>query len=118
MLLALLFVAGCRFDMPAYAVTASSMRTLMSGVMTATTSTTTAVRRTASQLRSAATGYVDPAEECDDSSTVDGDGCAADCRLESGGDGRLNANEECDDGNTEIPTNVLSASSRGAAMTG
>ena len=42
-----------------------------------------------------------PWEECDDSNTVDLDGCSADCIVEElCGDGAVQAGEECDDGNT------------------
>ncbi|WP_293272140.1 fibrinogen-like YCDxxxxGGGW domain-containing protein [Nannocystis sp.] len=38
-------------------------------------------------------------EGCDDGNMVDGDGCGADCQLESCGDGKVQGMEECDDGN-------------------
>lgn len=56
------------------------------------------------------------AEQCDDGNLDDGDGCSAECMLESGfvcefpgfpcrttecGDGRKESGEDCDDGNTE-----------------
>src|SRR4051794_38539611 len=60
-------------------------------------------------------GALDPAEACDDTNTVDGDDCSADCKqVESGftctrvgtacaslcGDGVRVGDEICDDGNT------------------
>ncbi len=48
-------------------------------------------------------GRVDPGEQCDDSNTVDGDGCSALCQNEASpdcGDGNLDPGEGCDDGNT------------------
>jgi cysteine-rich repeat protein len=42
------------------------------------------------------------AEECDDGNNADGDGCAADCKLEVAafcGDGNIDPGEVCDDGN-------------------
>src|SRR5262245_14155198 len=45
-------------------------------------------------------GVRDPCESCDDGNRVAGDGCDADCRLESCGNGRLDPGEQCDDGNT------------------
>ncbi len=44
-------------------------------------------------------GVLDPCEQCDDGNRVAGDGCDADCRLESCGDGVVQAGEACDDGN-------------------
>ncbi len=41
-------------------------------------------------------------EECDDGNNLDGDGCTADCLLETPpvcGDGNLDPGEQCDDGN-------------------
>ncbi|MEZ4364801.1 MAG: DUF4215 domain-containing protein [Kofleriaceae bacterium] len=46
-------------------------------------------------------GELDPGEVCDDGNTVDGDGCARDCRSdERCGNGVRDAGEACDDGNT------------------
>ncbi len=44
-------------------------------------------------------GVIDPCETCDDGNRVDGDGCSADCGLESCGNGTRDAGEACDDGN-------------------
>jgi CSLREA domain-containing protein len=45
-------------------------------------------------------GTVDAGEECDDGNTSDGDGCSANCTVESGcGNGTVEGTEECDDGN-------------------
>ena len=44
-------------------------------------------------------GALDPGETCDDGNTAGGDGCRADCTLESCGDGILDPSETCDDGN-------------------
>lgn len=38
-------------------------------------------------------------EECDDNNTMDGDGCDANCFVETCGNGVLQAGEDCDDGN-------------------
>ncbi|HJL45124.1 MAG TPA: hypothetical protein RMG45_04790 [Polyangiaceae bacterium LLY-WYZ-15_(1-7)] len=47
-------------------------------------------------------GTTDPGEDCDDGNMEDGDGCSAECTVESEcGNGRLEAGESCDDGNTE-----------------
>jgi cysteine-rich repeat protein len=44
-------------------------------------------------------GVVDPAEECDDANSVDGDGCDRTCTFSSVcGDGARQAGEQCDDG--------------------
>jgi cysteine-rich repeat protein len=50
-------------------------------------------------------GHLDEGEQCDDGNTVSGDGCSADCKIETPpppvcGDGHLDQGEECDDGNT------------------
>jgi fibro-slime domain-containing protein len=61
-------------------------------------------------------GILEGAEECDDGNTVPGEGCSADCKLETDwacptpgspcistvvcGDGRISGNEVCDDHNT------------------
>jgi len=45
-------------------------------------------------------GVVEAGEECDDSNTVDGDGCSASCVAQKCGDGVVEGGEECDDGNT------------------
>jgi cysteine-rich repeat protein len=42
---------------------------------------------------------VDEGEACDDGNIQDGDGCTAECMLESCGDGVVQMGEECDDGN-------------------
>jgi cysteine-rich repeat protein len=44
-------------------------------------------------------GLVSEDEECDDGNSVDGDGCDAECWVETCGDGELTIDEECDDGN-------------------
>lgn len=45
-------------------------------------------------------GVLDEGEQCDDGNNVDGDGCSAECTVESYcGDGVLDEGEECDDGN-------------------
>ncbi len=45
-------------------------------------------------------GFFNGDEECDDGNTVDGDGCAADCTLETlCGNGVVDVGEQCDDGN-------------------
>jgi cysteine-rich repeat protein len=44
-------------------------------------------------------GLVSEDEECDDGNTALGDGCDAECRVETCGDGELTIDEECDDGN-------------------
>ncbi|MFO1464447.1 MAG: hypothetical protein U1F66_11800 [bacterium] len=45
-----------------------------------------------------------PNEECDDNNNVNGDGCSANCKVETGaescGNGVVEAGEGCDDGNT------------------
>jgi len=47
-------------------------------------------------------GIVQLGEDCDDGNTVSCDGCAADCRAETGcGDGVRCGNEACDDGNSD-----------------
>jgi len=52
------------------------------------------------QVSKCGDGTVDPGEECDDGNNIDGDGCSADCFLESKcGDGTVDEGEECDDGN-------------------
>ena len=43
-------------------------------------------------------GIRDPDEECDDGDLLPGDGCDAECRLESCGNQVLDDGEECDDG--------------------
>ncbi|MBI2378770.1 MAG: DUF4215 domain-containing protein [Deltaproteobacteria bacterium] len=40
-------------------------------------------------------------EECEDSNTVDGDGCSARCLVESCGNGRVEGLEQCDDANDQ-----------------
>ena len=40
-------------------------------------------------------------EGCDDGNVADGDGCGADCVLESCGDGKIQGMEACDDGNAD-----------------
>jgi cysteine-rich repeat protein len=51
-------------------------------------------------------GTLDAGEACDDGNNVDGDGCSANCVIETPppapycGDGNLDAGEDCDDGNT------------------
>ena len=46
-------------------------------------------------------GTLDPGEACDDGNTASGDGCDAQCALETDcGNGALEGIEECDDGNT------------------
>ena len=55
-------------------------------------------------------GFLDPGEECDDNNVASGDGCAADCTLESCGDGNLDAGEQCDDGAQNGSNNCCSTS--------
>ena len=48
-------------------------------------------------------GQLDGTEECDDGNTVNGDGCSAQCKIESRpvcGNGTVEEGEQCDDGNT------------------
>ncbi len=40
-------------------------------------------------------------ESCEDGNQINGDGCSAQCQLESCGDGILDPSEQCDDGNFE-----------------
>ncbi|MBY0279601.1 right-handed parallel beta-helix repeat-containing protein [Candidatus Binatia bacterium] len=44
-------------------------------------------------------GVQNPGEECDDSNTVDGDGCDSNCTFTACGNGVVTAGEQCDDGN-------------------
>ncbi len=46
---------------------------------------------------------VDVGEQCDDGERVDGDGCSADCQLESCGNGIVENGEQCDPGDTSGP---------------
>ncbi len=43
-------------------------------------------------------GFLDPGEQCDDGNTHNGDGCDANCTLESCGNGILDGSEQCDHG--------------------
>jgi cysteine-rich repeat protein len=52
------------------------------------------------ELARCGNGTVDPEEECDDGSNVDGDGCDSNCTVTRCGNGVTAAGEECDDANT------------------
>src|SRR6266404_5783716 len=43
-------------------------------------------------------GFLDPGEQCDDGNTTSGDGCSANCTLESCGNGIVDSGEQCDHG--------------------
>jgi cysteine-rich repeat protein len=55
--------------------------------------------RTYVQTQVCGNGIEEGAEECDDSNTLDGDGCSAQCIEEFCGDGLRSGAEECDDTN-------------------
>jgi cysteine-rich repeat protein len=52
------------------------------------------------ELARCGNGDVDPEEECDDGSNVDGDGCDSNCTVTRCGNGVTTEGEECDDANT------------------
>lgn len=53
-------------------------------------------------------GAIDRTEECDDGSTIDGDGCDRNCLRSGCGNGIVTADEACDDGNGDETDECLS----------